>query len=143
FDLTDAAQVFVQPGPVGGADLPAQACGLLTDAVQDALVALAAAVVEQAVERQGRVNFHWHRRGRVLPGDVRTVGHREVRLVVAGDRLLAAQDHARLHGLLPDVPSEHLVHADAALQLGSLLQRRPGQEVAGLPRVDADAGGVL
>ena len=29
------------------------------------------------------------------------------------------------------------------LQLGPLLQRRAGEDVAGLARVDADAGGVL
>ena len=87
--------------------------GLVADAVEDALVPLAAAVVEQAVEGQRRVDLHRHRRGRALPGDVRAVRHREVRLVVAGDRLLAAEDHARLDGLLAQVPGQHLVDADA------------------------------
>ena len=112
-DLADARQVLVELGPVAGADLAAQARGLLADAVEDALVAPAPAVVEEAVEGQRRVDLHRHRRGRVLPGDVRAVRHREVRLVVAGDRLLAAQDHARLDGLLAQVPGEHLVDADA------------------------------
>ena len=142
-DLADAGEILVELGPVAGADLPAQAGGLLADAVEDALVALAAAVVEEAVEGERGVDLHRHRRGRALPGDVRAVGHREVGLVVAGDRLLAAQDHAGLDGLLAEVVGEHLVHADAALELGALLERRAGEDVAGLARVDADAGGVL
>ena len=133
-DLADAREVLVELGPVAGADLPAQARGLLPDAVEDALVAPVAAVVEEAVEGQRRVDLHRHRRGRALPGDVRAVGHREVRLVVAGDRLLAAQDHARLDGLLAQVPGEHLVDADAALQLGPLLKRCAREDVAGLAR---------
>ena len=62
------------------------------------------------------------------PRDVRAVGHREVGLVVAGDRLLAAQDHARLGGRLAEVAGEQLVDADPALQLGPLLRapRRRG-----------------
>ena len=81
---------------------PALTCRLqvsaaLLHAVEDALVALAAAVLEQAVERQRRIDLHRHRRVGALPRDVRAVRHREVGLVVAGDRLLAAEDHARLH----------------------------------------------
>ena len=136
-------EILVELGPVAGADPPAQAGGLVAHAVEDALVALAAAVVEQAVEGQRRIDLHRHRRGRALPGDVRAVGHREVRLVVAGDRLLAAQDHARLDGLLAQVPGELLVDADAPLELGPLLKRGPREDVAGLARVDADARGVL
>ena len=75
---------------------------LSCDAVEDALVAPAAAVVEQAVERQRRIDLHRHRRVGALPGDVRAVRHREVRLVVAGDRLLAPQDQARLRRVLAD-----------------------------------------
>ena len=46
-------------------------------------------------------------------------------------------------GVLAEVVGQHLVDADAALQLGALLERRAGEDVAGLPGVDADAGGVL
>ena len=98
-DLADAGQVFVELRPVAGADPPAQAGGFLADAVKDALVATAATVVEQGVEGQRRIDLHRHRRGGALPGDVRAVGHREVRLVVAGDRLLASEDQARLDRL--------------------------------------------
>ena len=38
---------------------------------------------------------------------------------------------------------EHLVHADASLEDRALLQCRPREDVAGLPGMDADAGGVL
>ena len=117
--------------------------GLLPDAVEDALGALAALVVEQAVEGQRRIDLHRHRRERVLPGDVRAVGHREVGLVVAGDRLLAAQDHAGLQRLVAQVAGEHLVHADAALEHGPLLKRGAREDVAGLARMDADARRVL
>ena len=103
----------------------------------------AALVVEQAVEGQRRIDLHRHRRVGVLPGDVRAVGHREVRLVVAGDRLLAAQHQARLRRLFAEAGGEHLVHADAAAQHRPLLERRAREDVAGLPGMDADAGRVL
>ena len=111
-NLANAGQIFVELPLVAGADLPAQAGGLLAHAVQNALVPLAAMVVEQAVERQRRIFLQRHRRGRILPRDIRAVGHREIRLVIAGGRLLAAQHQARLHGLFAQAIGEHLIHAD-------------------------------
>ena len=142
-DLADAGEILVELGPVAYAHPPAQVRGLLAHAVEDALVALAAAVVKKAVERQRRIDFHRHRRGRALPGNMRAVGHREVGLVVAGDRLLAAQHHAGLDRLLAQVPGELLVDTDAPFQLGPLLKRGPREDVARLARVDSHARGVL
>ena len=116
---------------------------LFPDAVEDAQVPLAAAVVEQAVERQRRIDLHRHGRVGALPRDVRAVGHREVRLVVAGDRLLAAQDQAGLHGLIAEVAGQHLIHADAAVQLrASSAAARPRGDCRSA-RMNADAGGRL
>jgi hypothetical protein len=71
---------------------------------------------------------------------MRTVGHREVRLVVAGGRLFAAEHHAGLRGLVADVARQHLVHADAAVKLGALGKWRSRQEIARHAGVNADAG---
>ncbi len=142
-DLAYAREILVELGPVAQAHPTAQVRGLLSHAVENALIALAAAVVKKAVEGQRRVNFHRHRRGRALPRDMRAVGHREVGLMVAGDRLLAAQNHAGLHRLLAQVPGQLLVDTDAPLELGPLLKRGPGEDVAGLARVDSHAGCVL
>ena len=57
---------------------------------------------------------------------------REIRLVVAAHRLLAAEDEARLKRLLPDAVGEHLIHADAAAEHGAFHERHAGEEVAGL-----------
>ena len=107
-------------------------------------VAPAALVVEEAVEGQRRVDLHRHRRVGVLPGDVRAVGHREVRLVVAGDRLLAAQHQARLRrSLRPRCAASTWSMLTPPVQHGPLLQGGPREDVAGLARMDADARGVL
>ena len=142
-DFADAGQVLVELGPIGLADLAAEVGGVLLHAVQDAQRPLAPLVVEEAVEGQRRIDLHRHRRERVLPGDVRAVRHREVGLVVAGDRLLAAQDEARLRRLLAEPAGEHLVHAHAALEHRSLLKRRAREDVPRLARMDADPRGLL
>ena len=115
-----ARQVLVQLGAVVLADAAAQAGRFPADAVQDALHAPAAAVLEQAVERQRGIDLAGNGRIRALPGDVRAIGHREVRLVVAGQRLLAGQHQTRLDRVLPDARGQHLIHADAAVQHGAL-----------------------
>ena len=63
--------------------------------------------------------------------------------MVAGDRLLAAEHHAGLHGLFAQVLGELLVDADAPPELRSLSERSAREDVARLARMDADAGGVL
>ena len=143
FHLADAGEVLVELRPIGVADLPAQLGGVLLDAVEDAQRPLAPLVVEEAVEGQRRIDLHRHRRERILPGDVRAIGHREVRLVVAGDRLLAAQDQARLRRLLAEAAGEHLVHAHAPLEHRPLLERRAREDVPRLARMDADPRGLL
>ena len=138
-----AGEILFQLGLVGGADLRVEGGGLILHAVEDARGAAAPLAVEEAIERQRRIDFHRHRRVRILPGDVRTVSHREVGFVVAGDGLFAAEDEAGLGDVVRGVGGEHLIHADAAAQDGTLLQGGPGEDVPGLARMDADAGGVL
>ncbi len=140
-DFANAGQVLVELGLIRVADLALQSGGLVLDAVEDAGRPPAFLVVEEAVEGQRRVDLHRHRRVRILPGDVRAVGHREIGLVVAGDRLLASQHQARLCRLLAQMSGQHLIDADAAAQHRSLLQRRSREDVARLTGVDADAGG--
>ena len=60
--------------------------------------------------------------------------------MIAGHRLFDRQHEARLRGVLADVARDHLVHADAAVDDRALLQRHAGQQVAGHPGMDADAG---
>ena len=62
--------------------------------------------------------------------------------MVTGDRLLATEHETRLDRLLSQVIGEDLIDADAAAQLGTFLQGRSGEDVPGLPRMNADAGGV-
>ena len=112
-------------------------------AIENAHVAQAAAILEQVVPGQRRVDFDRHRRIRTLPGDVRAVGHREVGLVVAGHRLLAGQHDAGLRRVLADAIGDHLVDADARLDDGALLNGRAGEQAAGLRGVNALAGGAL
>src|SRR6266480_3115396 len=78
-----------------------------------------------------------------MPGDMRAVGHREVGLVVAGDRLLATKYQASLRCLVAKAAREHLVHADAALEYGPFLQRGAGKNVARLSWMNADPSGIL
>src|SRR5262249_13915439 len=92
---------------------------------------------------QRRIDFQWNRRGSVLPRDVGAVGHREIGLVIAGDRLLAPQDEAWLCRFLTQAAGEHLIHADAALKHCALLKGRAREDSAGLPRMDTYAGSVL
>ena len=142
-DLAHAGEILIELRLVGPADLPGKLAGMLLDAVENADRSLAPLVVEQAVERQRRVDFHRHRRKRVLPGDVRAIGHREVALVIARDRLFAAEHQAGLGRLFSKLAGEHLVHADPSLQDGPLLQGRSGEDVACLAGMNADAGGVF
>ena len=93
-----------------------KARGLILDTVENALVPAVAAVLEEAVESQRGIDFHRHGRVGALPGNVRAVGHREIRLVITGDGLLAAEHQAGLHRVLPEVIGQHLIHADAAPQ---------------------------
>src|SRR5437762_3153173 len=65
----------------------------------------------------------------------------KIRFVVAGCRLLATEHEARLYRRLADLVGQYLVHADAAAQLGSFLKLRTGENIACLPRMDADAHG--
>ena len=140
--LADAGEVFIQLGPVGAADLPLQRRGLVADPVEDARGPPAALVIEQAVEGQRRIDLHRHGRVGVLPGNVRAVGHREIGLVIAGDRLFAAEHQARLRRVFLEVSGQDLIHAGAAAQDRAALQGRAGEDVAGLPGMDADARGV-
>src|SRR4029077_13853988 len=80
---------------------------------------------------------------RVAPGNVRAIGHREIRFVIAGKRLLAAEDEARLRRFLGKASGKHLVHTDAALEHGALLQGSPREDVPRLAGMNADTGGVL
>ena len=101
----------------------AESRGVVLHAIEDAHVAQAAAVLEQVVPGQRRIDFVRHRRIRALPGDVRAVRHREVGLVVAGHRLLASQHDAGLRRVLADAVGDHLVDGDAGLDDGALLNR--------------------
>ena len=139
-DLAHAGQVLVELGLVARADLAAAASSARSFTRSRMLLLRRLPRFSNRLSNasDGYTSFGTGDVG-ALPGDVRAVGHREVRLVVAGHRLLAAQHHARLQRLLADVVGEHLVHADAAVEIGALLERHAGEEVAGLARVDADA----
>ena len=141
FHLAHAVEIFVELGMVGGADLSVEASGVLLDAVEDTLGATAAAVFKQAVERERRVDLHRDGRVRVLPRDVRTVGHREIRLVITGDGLFAAEDETGLSRLVAEARREDLIHADAAVEDGALGERQAGEEITRHAGVDADARG--
>src|SRR2546423_7752174 len=67
FDLADARQILVELRLVAAADLPAQCRRMLLHPIEHTLVSPAAAIVEQAIKRQRRIDFHWHRRSRILP----------------------------------------------------------------------------
>ena len=143
FDIADAGQVFVELGLVARADLAAELRSAILDAVEDAEVAQAAAVLEEAVKCKRGVHLVGHRRVGALPGDVRAVGVGVVGFVVAGHGLLAGEDEARLRGFLADAIGEYLVEADAAVDDGALGDRDAGEQVAGHRRVDAQTGGGL
>ncbi len=66
-DFTDAGEEFVELGFIGGTDAAAEAIGLIFDAIENALIALVAAIFEKAVEGQGRIDFHGHGGSRALP----------------------------------------------------------------------------
>ena len=143
FDFADARQVLIELLPVSGTDLAAQRQRVVADAIEDAQVAKAPAILEQRVERQRRIDFVRHRRLGVLPRDVRAVGQREVRLVVARHRLFAGEHHARLQRLVADAAGDHLIDRNAGVEDRTSGNRRAGQQAAGLRRVNALAGGVL
>ena len=63
--------------------------------------------------------------------------------MVPGDRLLATKDHAGLCRGLSQVVRQHLIHADAAFEFRTFLQRSTGEDIARLARMNADAGRVL
>ena len=138
-----AGQILVQLGFVVRADRPAEAFGVILHAIENAHVSKAAAVLKKVVEGQRGVDFIRHRRVRSLPGDVRAVGHREVRLVVSGHRLLASQNDAGLRGILADTIGDHLIHGDARFDDGALLNGRAGEQASGLRGVNALAGRPL
>ena len=114
--------------------------GAVLHAVENAEVQQAAAVVEQVVPGERRINFHRHRRIRALPGDVRTVGQREVRLVIARHGLLAGQHDARLRRIVADAIGDHLIDADARVDDGAFRDVRAREQASGLRRVNALAG---
>ena len=143
FDLADTGEVLVQFGPISGTGLSAETCRVFFHSVKHAFVSPSATVVEQTVERQRRINFHWDRRRRVLPGNMRAVCHRKVGFVVSGNRLLATKHHARLSSLLTKMIGQNLVDAYPASQLGPLLKRSSRKNVARLPRMNANIGGIL
>src|SRR4029079_18777334 len=60
-------------------------------------------------------------------------------LVIAGRRLLAAEDEAGLHGLVAQLIGQQLVHADAAAELRAFLKLSAGENITRLARMDADA----
>jgi hypothetical protein len=58
--FADAGEVFVELGLVVGADFADEAGGVVLHAVEDALVPAAAAILEEAVEGERRIDFHRH-----------------------------------------------------------------------------------
>ncbi len=120
--------------------LRAEVLGAVLHAVENADIQQAAAIVEQVVPGERRIDFDRHRRIRSLPGDVRTVGHREIGLVIAGHRLFAGQHDAGLRRVLADMAGDHLIDADAGMDDGALRDVRARQQAAGLAGVNALAG---
>ena len=60
FEFPHAGQILIQPGSVGRADRPAQTLRAIRDAVENAPIPQAAAVLEQAVEGERRVHLVGH-----------------------------------------------------------------------------------
>ena len=80
------------------------------------------------------------RANRRLPGDMGTVRHRVIRLVIARHRLLAGQNDARLRCILADLVRDHLIHRDAGVNNRALADVGAGQKAAGLRGVNALTG---
>ena len=99
-------------------------------------------VLEQPVERQGRVELQRRRRGRRAPRDVRAVEHRVVPMH-RRVRLLAGQHQARHLGRSPVPLGDHLVHARPRADLAARGQRRAREQVARLRAVDVPLLGLL
>ncbi len=121
-DLANAGEILVELPLIGAADLPVQFGGVFLHAVENAERALAPLVVEEAIEGQRGINLHRDRREGIVPRDMRAIRHREVRLVVARDRLFAAEDQARLRAFLAEPHREHLIHAHPPLEHGPFLK---------------------
>src|SRR5204862_6437956 len=70
-NFAHAGEILIELGFVGVAYFAAQRVGARFHAIENALVAQAAAIFKEAVERQRRIDFVGDRRFRALPGDVR------------------------------------------------------------------------
>ena len=127
FHFAHAGQIFIELALVGRTDALGKILGAILHAVENAEVQQAAAVVKQVVPGERRVHFHRDGRIRTLPGEVRTVGHGEVRLVVTGHGLLAGQHDAGLRRVFAHVVGNHLIDADAGVDDGAFRNVRAGQ----------------
>ncbi len=63
--------------------------------------------------------------------------------MVSGHRLLASQNDAGLRRILPDALGDHLIHRDAGLDDGALLNVRAREQTSRLRRMNAQTGGSL
>jgi hypothetical protein len=100
--------------------------GAIFYAVENADVLQAATVVKQVVPGERGVDFYRNGRVRTLPGEVGTVGHGKVRLVVTGHGLLAGQHDAGLGRLFAYVGGNPLIDADARVDDGAFRNVRAG-----------------
>src|SRR5207249_3146829 len=97
-----AGEIFVQLRLVAGGDLTLETGRVIHHAVEHANIAQTSAVFKKVVPGERRVHLVRHRRVRTLPGYVRAVRHREIRLVVPGHGLLTGEHDTRLWRVLSD-----------------------------------------
>ena len=124
--ITDAGQIFVELHFVRGTDLATQRQRMVLYTIQHARVAESATVFKQAVKCQRRIHLVRHRRITGLPGDMRTIGIREICFMEARHGPLTGQHHAGLRRLLPDLIGQHLVDCDTAVDDRAFPDRHPG-----------------
>src|ERR1700744_1585383 len=126
FHFAHTGQIFIELAFVGGAYALGKILGAIFYAVENADVLQAATVVKQIVPGERWVDFYRDRRIGTLPGEVGTVGQREVRLVITGHGLLAGQHDAGLRCVFAHVVGNHLVDADAGGDDGAFRNVRAG-----------------
>ena len=141
-DAAHARQVVVEPVSVRRARRPPETRGGIVHEVQQAAAGPARATLEQTIERTRWMRLL--RRGRIgaPPRDVRAVGQREACLVRPANRRLARQ-HKAGRSCLSDALREHLIDGHARSHDRARAERRAGEKIAGLRRVDARPDGRL
>jgi hypothetical protein len=97
----------------GGAYALGKILGAVFYAVENADVLQAATVVKEVVPGERGVDRDG--RARTLPGEVGTLGHGKVRLVVSGHGLLAGEHDAGLGGFFAYVGGNPLIDAGAGV----------------------------